>query len=157
MSANTRPLEQSLQEGSPEMIHYQVYVALSKEKIIALEAETHGQSDDILWFMERKRITASIVKRVACRFERTSPEKLVESIVYRRSFFSVATAYGQETEDVARQAYIKLMRLTKPALTVRKVGLCVSVSQPWLAGSLDGAVQDPSEAEEGLLEIKCLS
>ena len=72
MSANTRPLEQSLQEGSPEMIHYQVHVALSKEKIIALEAETHGQSDDILWFMERqKRITASIVKRVACLREIT--------------------------------------------------------------------------------------
>ena len=67
MSANKRSLEQSLQEGSPEIIHYQVHVALSKEKIIALEAETHGQSDDILWFMERqKRITASIVKRVAC-------------------------------------------------------------------------------------------
>ena len=78
--------------------------------------------------------------------------------MYRRPFFSVATAYGQETEDVARQAYLKLMRLTKPALTVRKVGgLCVSVSQPWLAGSPDGAVQDPSEAEEGLLEIKCPS
>ena len=68
---------------------------------------------------------------------------------------SVATAYGCKTEEAAREAYIKIASSIKPGLKVWAMGLCVSVSHPWLAGRPDGAVTDPTEEKQGLLEIKC--
>ena len=50
---------------------------------------------------------------------------------------------------------MQIMKTIRPSFSTTKLGLCVSISQPWLAGSLDGAVTDPSEKEEGLQEIKC--
>ena len=108
--------------GSEIESWYRVNVVFDHAEVIALEAETRVPSNDALWFCEcKKRITASLVKAVACHREDTPPEKLVSRIVQQRSFFSLATAYGMETEDKARAAYTQLMTTTKPLLQVRKV------------------------------------
>ena len=150
------PSLSDLVKESAAKTYYKEHVELSETALMALEGETRGQAKDALWFSERKkRITASLAKTVACRREDTPPDKLVNQIVKRRSVYSVAMAYGIDNEDVARDKYMQIMKTIRPSLSTTKLGLCVSISQPWLAGSPDGAVTDPSEKEEGLLEIKC--
>ena len=98
-----------------------------------------------MWFSEsKKRKTASLAKTVACRREDTPPDKLVNQIVKRRSVYSVAMAYGIDNENVARDKYMQIMKTIRPSLSATKLGLCVSISQPWRAGSPEGAVTDPS-------------
>ena len=79
----------------------------------------------------------------------------MNQIVKRRPVYSVAMAYGKTMKmSHETSTNMQIMKTIRPSLSTTKLGLCVSISQPWLAGSPDGAVIDPSEKEEGLLEIK---
>ena len=66
----------------------------------------------------------------------------------------MAAIYSIEKENLARKASEKMMAL-KSGVKVENVGLCISSSHPWLAGSPDDVVLDPGEEDAGLLEIKC--
>ena len=127
----TKQLDNVMPLGSEIESWYRDNVVLDHAEVIALEAETRGQSNDALWFCEgKKQITASLAKAISYRREDTPPEKLVSRIVQQWSLFSLATAYGMETEDKARAVYTQLMTTTKPSLQVRKVGLRVCVKHP---------------------------
>ena len=66
-----------------------------------------------------------------------------------------ATRYGKEQETIDQ--YIAHQRKNgHPQLCVDKCGLSISVTNPWLAASPDGAVNDPSDPSQGLglVEIK---
>lgn len=59
-------------------------------------------------------------------------------------------------EDEAQQEYVAWQQQNgHQNLQVKKCGLVISASNPWLAASPDGQVNDPStEPSSGLIEIK---
>ena len=76
-------------------------------------------------------------------------------ILQSKSFSTAATKYGIDNEAVALQAYQKTH--AHPNLMVTSSGFIVSISDPFLGASPDGAVYDPESQEQpfGFLEIKC--
>ena len=88
---------------------------------------------------------------------KTKRNKKVQQLLYTTFKGNRATIYGSEKEEMTRQKYITLQRLTNhPDLTVKDCGLFVSEQNNWLAATPDGIVHDPSDKENpsGLLEIK---
>ena len=155
---NMKSNDELLPKGSRERLYYESHIVLTQARAIALELETRGQAHDSLWFAERqKRITASIAKQVAVRRKETRPKKPVSVITHRHSFSSIATVYGVEKKRVAREMYLKVMRFSKPSLSVSQTGLLISTDHPWLGATPGGLISDPvaTAVEEGLLEIKC--
>ena len=67
-----------------------------------------------------------------------------------------ATRYGARMEDTTRQDYLAYQRERgHPKLTIAKVGLVVSLDNPWLAASPDDRVTDPDNPQPlGLVEYK---
>ena len=108
--------------------------------------------------LRRPCLTASVFGTVVKR--RKNFEKLVETILYKPPPGSIpALEWGRSHEDNARQWYATyMMKQFGPSYTVRKTGIHISTTDPWLAASPDGVVEDPTQTEGrrcGLLEIKC--
>ena len=84
----------------------------------------------------------------------------MESILYKPPPGTVpALEWGRSHEEVARQWY--LAQKTKQfgqTYHVSRTGIHISTTDPWLAASPDGIIEDPTQAEgrhNGILEIKC--
>ena len=88
----------------------------------------------------------------------TKKSKKVEMLLYSSFKGNAATHYGTQMEEATRQQYITYMKQNgHPNITVEECGLFVSLENPWLAGTPDGLVHDPSpdaSKPSGLVEIK---
>ena len=76
-------------------------------------------------------------------------EKLAETILYKPPPGTVpALEWGKSHEEVARQWYIH-QKTTQygPSYKVSKTGIHISTTNPWLAASPDGVVEDPTQVE----------
>ena len=115
-----------------------------------IERDTREQRNSSLWFSVRRyKITASIFGAILSRKESTPPDNLVLRILQPKNFTSPATSYGIEMEHVAVKAYVTYQeRHGHPNITVTKCGFHISNTHPFLGASPDGAVYDPSTAEQ---------
>ncbi|KAL4132332.1 hypothetical protein QTP88_009503 [Uroleucon formosanum] len=116
----------SLSELNDKKILYLNTLKLTKEEIIALEKSTKSQHECEDWHRERK-------KR--------------ESLLYGTFQGNLATKYGVEHEEVAKEQLANIL-----GVNIEPSGLFVDSEQFYLAASPDGLTGD-----DGLMEIKCLS
>ena len=122
-----------------------------------LEIQTKSQADSELWREERrKRITASSIGGICKMKKTTKKSKRVETLLYSKFKGNVATRYGRQREDIARQKYIAYQHSHgHPNLSTQAAGLVVSQHLPWLGASPDNRVSDPDSAmATGLAEYK---
>ena len=137
---------------------YRNHVCLSSEACIQLEASTQTQSCSEHWLNERKlRITASIMKEVCHQKTTTSCEAFIRKKLTPRHIDTAAIRYGKDHESTAVKSYVDYQNKHGKAVKVNSCGLSVHPSTPWLAGSPDGIVFDPTEKchNRGCLEVKC--
>ena len=136
--------------------YFKAQVAVTKQEAVAIEEATRGQAGSDVWKKERmKRITASKVGSIAKMKKTTKRSNRVKEMLYHTFHGNEATRYGILMEDVARMDYITYQREKKSStMSVTNCGLFVSIDNPWLAASPDGLVQDPTEPNVGLLELK---
>ena len=80
----------------------------------------------------------------------------VEEILYSKFKGNQATRYGTNMEDTARQQYVTYQNQKgRMGLGTHRVGLVISVDNPWLAASPDDKVYDPNAAQSlGVAEYK---
>ena len=137
--------------------YYTSKVAINKQEIDDIERDTREQGECELWLSERKkRVTASMVGEICKMRKDTRRSKKVEVLLYSRFRGNIATQYGTQMEDVARQAYIKHQHNNgHPNLSSSKTGLVISADTPWLAASPDDRINDPDSSQPfGLAEYK---
>ena len=137
---------------------YKTKVAITTEKGQEIERHTRNQADNGQWMMERRlRLTASRVGGIAKMRETTKKGNKVKDLLYSNFRGNKATQYGSAKEDETILQYITYQRRNgHPDLKVDRCGLFVSLTNPWLAASPDGSVNDPSDSNHslGLVEIK---
>ena len=145
-----------LEEKKTETYERSVVVTSSEAREI--EQKTRDQADSRVWFSERrKRLTASVAGSIVKMRQTTKKAKKVESLLYSKFKGNEATNYGKVSEEKAKVHYQTYQRQHgHSCLTVNSCGLFVSLSNPWLAATPDGLVNDPSDIVHplGLVEIK---
>lgn len=128
---------------------YDNRVCVAKEVITEIEELTREQANSQKWKKERRiRITASNVKKIACRRTSTSTAPLVKNMLYPPDLRTDAVLWGKSNEDVARKLYEERYKVS-----VSKCGLYIDEEYPFLAASPDGIVH--SQDGSYLIEIKC--
>jgi putative phage-type endonuclease len=141
----------------------------SAELVLASLQLTHEQSNSILrmnqgtpeWLAARQnRLTASNFGAAVGVNRYCSPKSLCKQMLWKEFKGNVATQWGTEHENEARQAYIQQMQSVYPNVLIRveEVGLYIKPEHPWLGSSPDGIVYTEDEngkQERFLLEIKC--
>ena len=134
---------------------YSTKVCYSKAKIKCIAEKTVGQ-DNSIWHAERRlRVTASNIGTIVKRRKNTNPCRLVHQLLYRSRFVTEHTDYGKKEESRSISDYETLK--CNEGLTVKKEGIIVSHTYPYLAGSPDGIVLNKDGEEVGIIEIKNLS
>ena len=158
-SAPTSTNLPSIEKLKKSVSAFKESLCLSDEKIREIELNTREQRESALWFQARRyRITSSLFGQVLRRKEQTPPGSLVLQILQPKQFSTPATQWGVSSESHAREQYIQhQLTCGRDGLIVAPAGFFISKSQPFLGASPDGAVYDPSSANEpfGFLEIKC--
>jgi len=127
-------------------------IALTLDEAHSLELNTSQQSLSTSWKQSRiGRVTASHFGDVLLRRSLPS-DSLIDSFFATKEFTStpVQISHGVQNEIKAHNAYC-----SRTGLSVRKCGLVINPSLPWLGTSPDGLVKDTTEQSFGLLEIKC--
>ncbi|KAL4084608.1 hypothetical protein QTP88_027539 [Uroleucon formosanum] len=138
----------SLSELNDKKILYLNTLKLTKEEIIALEKSTKRQHECEDWHRERKkRLTASVFGKICKLRKTTSRAKTIESLLYGTFQGNLATKYGVEHEEVAKEQLANIL-----GVNIEPSGLFVDSEQFYLAASPDGLIGD-----DGLMEIKCPS
>jgi len=90
---------------------YQHEVVVTTMEIKQIEELTRSQSDNNLWFQQRKkRLTASSFDVVARRRKITPVANLVKMLLYSKPACTMALRWGRDHENDARIAYIKWLR-----------------------------------------------
>ena len=137
---------------------YETKVVVTPEEARYIERQTVDQADSDKWKTERRRrITASNAGSIAKMRVTTKKGKKVEQLLHSKFKGNTATRYGADMEEKACKQYKTYMTQTgHPNLTTEACGLFVSLLNPWLAGTPDGLVNDPSNTSQplGLVEIK---
>ena len=137
---------------------YQTKVVVNEEEAANLERCTQGQAMSEKWSNERrKRLTASKIGSISKMKATTKRSKKVKELLYNTFRGNEATRYGTKMEERTKQEYLTHQRcMGHPGLTVDRAGLFVSPTNPWIAASPDGLVQDPTNPShpQGLVEIK---
>ena len=100
-------------------------------------------------------MTASNIGAIVKRRKNTNPCRLVHQLLYRSRFVTEHTNYGKKEESSSIRDYETLK--CNEELTVKKEGIIVSHTYPYLAGSPDGIVINKNGEEVGIIEIKNLS
>ncbi len=130
---------------------------LARDLVKNVELYTKDQSRSKFWFQQRAgRITASRLKVAVCT-DITQPAKsLVKSICYPETtkFYSKATCYGCEHEQIAYDAYKKKAISEHLNFSLSKSGLVIDPNYPFLGASPDGTIKCAC-CKPGVLEIKC--
>ena len=119
-------------------------ISLSKEDISSLEKRTRGQAHSKEWSEERRvRLTASSAGRI-CRARSADLTNLASHLYEQPPLKTAAVMWGRKTEGKALAAYSN-----KTGIPVKKAGLFVSLTEPYLAASPDGIHDDR------VVEVKC--
>ncbi|KAG1925574.1 hypothetical protein F2P79_025443 [Pimephales promelas] len=154
-SAQNRKLSASDLEKKCDAVFNDMEV--TPEQAVRVEEETRQQGKSRLWFdMRAGRVTASRFKSAA-RTDPTNPSKsLIRQICYPDlcRFSTVATRWGCEHEQKARETYEAYAAQHHQDLSVRDAGLHIDTSRPYLGASPDALVSC-SCCGDGILEIKC--
>ena len=83
--------------------YYSREVVTCTEDAAYVEAYTRQQSEDSLWFQQRRlRLTASNFGKVAKRRDTTLVANLVKTLLYGKMFSTAATRWGLTHEEDAR-------------------------------------------------------
>lgn len=125
---------------------------------------TQTQADEIArlqqgspeWLQSRVgRITASNFGAAMGINKYLSRNGLLRQLLWGGFTGNVATRWGQDHEDIARDEYIRIKAEVcgRDNVSVRETGLVINPERPWMGNSPDGIIT--LEQEEGLLEIKC--
>lgn len=116
------------------------------EEIERISKLTVNQSDDPLWYEERKiRLTASNFGRIFKLLDKTDRGNVVSDLLHSNFNGNIYTRYGNENERNAIRDFEKLA-----GRTVVSCGLFIHQDYPFLAASPDGLVGD-----DALVEVKC--
>ena len=152
-------------------------LVVSDEDVIAISNFAQGSTE---WLNSRKgRITGSNFGAAMGVNAYMSRRGLVKEMLWGGFRGNVATRWGQEHEDVARNEYLENVRealtgrepealtgrepeaLTEDSIVsidVVETGLVINPERPWMGNSPDGIIHvtyKSGRVEKGLLEIKC--
>lgn len=131
---------------------------MSDSEALNIQNITVQQSLCTEWYNFRKqRLTASNFGRVLAR-EKKPSEAFLRSLFQPKDLSKVESIkHGKQHESLARSIYSrKMQKRFNKFFTVYESGLVINPLFPYLGGSPDGKVFDPSEKNHfGLLEIKC--
>ena len=136
----------------------QVSLTISDEQTRIIEAATREQSKTTAWFTQRAgRITASVMKQVCATDPGNPSQSLIHRICYPElnKFFSKATKWGCDHEDLAKSAYVDNMKDVHTGFVCKDSGLVVSSTHPFIGASPDGSIQCECCTGIGVLEVKC--
>ena len=131
-------------------------IAISESQIKAVEENTREQSNSKVWFsMRTGRITASRFK-AASHTDPLSPSiSLIMNICYPElnKFKTVATKWGCDHENIAREKYKQMSTLSHSQFEVGNAGLFIHSEYPFIGASPDGLVTCQC-CGDGISEIK---
>ncbi|KAK3083747.1 hypothetical protein FSP39_002541 [Pinctada imbricata] len=116
---------------------------------------TKGQSDNDMWYYQRKgRLTASNFHS-AIHYKGDNPDNyIVKTVLGKYHFTSEATRYGKFSEPLAREKYGAKMKQSHVSFYCKETGVFVYEKFPFIAASPDGIVNCKC-CSQGLVEIKC--
>lgn len=131
-------------------------LTISQPEADFLERSTRKQSRSEAWKIHRMgRLTASLFHRVATLKDSTSPTSLISHIMgYSSSISTTAMKWGIDHEEEARREFIGLEQQNHKNFSVRKSGLVVNNSWPYLGATPDG-IAECSCCDRSVVEIKC--
>ena len=117
-----------------------VIVADEESSYTKVEQLTREQSNTPTRDLFRAgRITASKVHDVLTRRNATDPKNLTCRVLgYGGHFITPATQWGLDTEAAALAVYERTMLPYHPEVSVKRTGLLLSQTYPYLGASLDG-------------------
>lgn len=119
---------------------------ITEEERHQIEENTRDQANSITWQGARAiRMTSSTFGKICKATDRCDKEELAQSFLSFSNINAVPLKHGIKYEVVAREAYEN-----KTGQKVKKCGLFIDVTMPFLAASPDGLVDD-----ELLIEVKC--
>ena len=120
------------------------------------EQLTREQSQTLTWdVFQAGRITASKVHDVLTRRNATDPKNLTCRVLgYGGHFTTPATQWGLDTEAEALAVYETTMLPFHPEVSVKRMGLLLSQTYPYLCASPDGVRKCGCHGDI-LVEVKC--
>ena len=132
----------------------------SKEEIQNIECNTRGQSDDKLWYEERRmRLTASNFGSVLKRRESIYPKTILNKQFYSSCTKTVPKPclWGKNMEEIAIKEYLQKCEQNNHLIKACvSCGFIVNSQVPWLGASPDCLLYDPTECKPyGIGEVKC--
>ena len=133
----------------------------TKEELLDIECNTRGQSTNNLWFQERQlRLTASNFGIVLKRRENVFPKSiLAKQFTYtsNKTKKTQPCLWGQTNEQNAIVKYLETCGDNGHSIKACvECGLVINAEVPWLGGSPDCLLHDPSEDKPfGIGEVKC--
>ena len=135
----------------------------TKEQLHDIECNTRGQSDNDLWFEERRlRLTASNYGLVMKRREKIFPKSILSkqfSTVGCKTKTPQSCQWGHSNEQNAIATHLEnCFYAGQQIKACVECGLVVNAQAPWLGASPDCLLYDPSEEKPyGIGEVKCPS
>ena len=128
-------------------------MSITFDEIYAVEELTRGQSLLPEWWEIRKEcFTASNFYLAAVN--KVEPSNKLKFILYS-SFSNASTLHGNQNESIALQKYVQFLTSKSININVKKVGLLLSKSHPYLGASLDAVIKNVDSGERWGVEIKC--
>ncbi|ODM86741.1 Alkaline nuclease [Orchesella cincta] len=144
----TRP-DLSPDQLASAILRYRETLSVDLRGQLETEELTRTQSDNNLWFEERKkRMTASMAGTLFKMRSTTDNTNVLKSLLGMQRIQTPAMEYGKLNEEIARLKYEQVKGLQKGA--VKESGFFVSLEDGIFGASTDGLVGD-----DGILEIKC--
>ena len=144
---------QPLLEKAKEVFHC---MTISTHESALVEKATRNQRECTEWYRQREgRLTASSFHDVYVRKNQSDPAALVKKLLTKKSLtFVPAIKWGIDSEDIARQDYIRKMKASHQDFECIQAGLVINPFYPHLGASPDGFTKCHC-CGQGLLEIKC--
>ena len=142
---------------------YRSKIMITTTNMKEIQSLTSKHSDDeaalAIWKSERRlRITSSNVKSIAQWRPITAVASLVKQMLYSKFNGSAATRYGLRLERVSSHKYLTWLQNERGSSGAKvniNCGLVVSETDPWLASTPDGWVEDPQASpQQGLVDSK---
>ena len=138
--------------GKQEGAFYLKHVLIGRDKIVKLCCDTMEQSQCDKWFDARYvRISASKNAHTIKSRCKKPIDTIVTEMLYPKQIDTPSLRYGRTQEPNARLKYEELYECN-----VKKVGVIVSESQPWLCASPDGFILVNGTVSK-IVEFKCPS
>ena len=130
-------------------------ISISQDKALNVESQPRRQGKREKWYELRAgRITASVMKK-ACRTNLDIPSlSSIKKNCYQVKFRSIATDWGIEHENAAKECYFSIFSSSHENLIIRDSGLIINPNYPYVGASPD-AIVECKYCKIRCLEIKC--